>query len=201
VKGGSSNRRAKPQHVLVPLAVGFTAAALSVFAVVGLVGDRVRAGGPPGTGGAWVIISLLIVLLVGDLGLLGLSTPMWRRQTPRHHFVHRGPARGAFAWGLDTGLVFTTFRVTSLSWAGLLLTVAGVLPLWSGALYAIGFLVPLTIAVAVVPWKHHPLLSDGQEPSRVVRRLLAVQPSLKRAAAGSLAGVIVCIVVSRALGG
>ena len=118
---------------------------------------------------------------VVDLGAFGLHTPMWRRQTPKQLFHRFGPSAGALLWGLDTGLVVTTFRVTSLSWAALALAALGLVPWWSGLLYAIGFTVPaaaLVLAVPAHPWSPE----DLQEPVWLQYRIMALEPAMRRVA-------------------
>jgi hypothetical protein len=48
-----------------------------------------------------------------------------------------------FIWGFDTGLVWTTFRVSFCSWILLLLALGGVAPAWAGMVYGLTFAIPL----------------------------------------------------------
>lgn len=50
-------------------------------------------------------------------------------------------------WGFDTGLVWTTFRVSFCSWILLLLALAGVAPPWAGTIYGLAFAIPLLASV------------------------------------------------------
>jgi hypothetical protein len=50
-------------------------------------------------------------------------------------------------WGFDTGLVWTTFRVSFCSWILLLLALAGVAPPWAGTIYGLAFAIPLMASV------------------------------------------------------
>jgi hypothetical protein len=102
------------------------------------------------------VAGVLAALLAADLRLFGLRTPMWRRQTPKWFMYRFGDRGSALLWGLDAGLVATTFRVTSLSWAALTLTVAGLLPWWAGALYAAGFVIPELTADLLIPRRTDP---------------------------------------------
>lgn len=53
----------------------------------------------------------------------------------------------ALLWGLDTGLIWSTFRVSCTSWVLLLSALLNVAPQWSGFAYGIFFGVPLLVAV------------------------------------------------------
>lgn len=180
VKGRSSPELAFRRPIGL-LALGFAASALAVFALVSVSGGVLlgRLRGTPAP--ALVAAALLAVLALVDTGAFGLHTPMWRRQTPRNHFVRFGPSTGALLWGLDTGLVVTTFRVTSLSWAALALTAFGFMPWWTGLLYAIGFTLPaaaLVLAVPARPWSEEGI----QDPVWLQYRLMALEPAVRRIA-------------------
>ena len=134
------------------LAAGFTTSAFIVTAVVHALGAAL-------TGGLHLSVSVRIavasVFLVGfallDSGKLPFGTPMWRRQTPKRLHYMFGATRGALLWGIDTGLMVTTFRVTSLTWATLTLAFLGLLPWWAGLAYAAGFVVPAAVLILLVP--------------------------------------------------
>ncbi|MFF7788142.1 hypothetical protein [Streptomyces sp. NPDC007991] len=51
----------------------------------------------------------------------------------------------ALLWGLDTGLVWTTFRMSCASWVLLLSSLLNVAPQWCGLAYGVFFGVPLII--------------------------------------------------------
>jgi hypothetical protein len=88
----------------------------------------------------------LVALALVDLfaARRGCYCPLgWGRQTPRT-LVHRyGPAAGVAAWGFDTGLAITTFRVAAITWGALVLTALGFSSWWTGPAYGAGFVVPL----------------------------------------------------------
>ncbi len=94
---------------------------------------------------------MLALVLLGcaalDLDMPGSRCSLLRRQTPRRLFNNRHFLRGAFLWGVDTGSVFSTYRASAASWAAVAMVAAGWIPLWAGALYAIGFCLPLTLAI------------------------------------------------------
>ena len=134
------------------LAAGFTASALIVTAIVHGLGAVLVGGLRLSLG---VRIAIACVFLLGfallDSGKLPIGTPMWRRQTPQRLFYMFGATKGALLWGIDTGLMFTTFRVTSLTWVTLALAFLGLLPWWAGIAYAAGFVVPAAILILLVP--------------------------------------------------
>jgi hypothetical protein len=63
----------------------------------------------------------------------------------RHHMLVV-----ASLWGLDTGLVITTFRVAAVTWGALYLAALGLSSPWAGVAYAGAFLLPF-IALVVRP--------------------------------------------------
>ncbi|MFI5268453.1 MAG: hypothetical protein ACHQ7M_13860, partial [Chloroflexota bacterium] len=89
------------------------------YGIVYLFGEGILGGTRSGTGARLAAAVVLIACAIVDTGVFGLRTPTWRRQTPRDLFYRFGASKGALLWGLDAGLVFTTFRVTSMSWASL----------------------------------------------------------------------------------
>ncbi|MFI6458210.1 hypothetical protein ACIBF6_42515 [Streptosporangium amethystogenes] len=131
---------------ILNLSIGFVISAVSTYGLVHLIGSGLR-----GTGPKIAACVVLLACMAIDSGKFGLRTPMLRRQTPREHFARFGPAGGALLWGLDTGLVVTTFRVTSLTWAALGVTLFGLVPWWAGLCYALGFVLPSMAMVVVVP--------------------------------------------------
>lgn len=151
------------------LAVGFSASALSTTALFHAVGAGILGGLHLGTDVrlATACVVLLACLLL-DSGKLGLATPMWRRQTPQRLFYMFGANKGALLWGLDTGMMVTTYRVNSLSWAVLALSFLGVLPWWSGAGYAAGFVIPSAISILLIRPRTGPGVS---EPHWVMQRI------------------------------
>ncbi|QKW34523.1 hypothetical protein HUT06_11205 [Actinomadura sp. NAK00032] len=137
-------------------------------------------GSRPGTVAQLVAAGVLLACVAVDSGVFGLRTPMWRRQTPQQYFYRLGPTRGAFLWGLDTGLVVTTFRVTSLTWAALAVTLLGLVPWWAGVAYAAGFVLPSAVFVLLVPPRSDPL--GPPEPVWLLDRIGDWEPRVRRAA-------------------
>ena len=90
------------------------------------------------------------VLLLADLGLLGLRTPTLRRQTSPIWYRKRGPHAAWTLWGFDLGLGFTTIRLSSLYWLLVLFVAAFVPPLLAPlvfALYGLGLGIAFLAAV------------------------------------------------------
>lgn len=57
-------------------------------------------------------------------------------------------------WGVDTGLIWSTFRVSALSWVLLIGVVLGEAPAWSGAVYGASFGTALLLGLYVLPAGH-----------------------------------------------
>lgn len=165
--------------------LGFSLSAVSLYAAVSAAGAWLFGGGPA-RASMWLVAGgILILLLALDVlrARAGCTLgPSWRRQTPKRYMDQHAPATAAFAWGLDTGLVFTTFRVTSLSWAALAVTALGLVPWWIGAAYALGFCVPLLIATLAVPVRTDPTGATDPEPIWLVQRLFACTTALRASA-------------------
>jgi hypothetical protein len=86
------------------------------------------------------------------------------RQTPKRlQFLGEHAWVTPYAWGVDTGLVVTTYRVSFCSWLMLFLALTGVAPPWAGVVYGISFAIPLLVMTRLVKTRfHHP--SDGVRP-------------------------------------
>jgi hypothetical protein len=175
---GSSLLRPDPWPAVL-LAIGYTLSSVAIFAVVWSLGAgmlRPWLTGSP----VWVAVGcVLVVLILAEIEAFGLSTPMWRRQTPKWFMYRFGNRTTALFWGLDTGLVVTTFRVTSLSWAALSLAFFGVVPWWAGAAYALGFVVPELIADLLIPRRRDPTGRTDPEPTWLLDALRRVKPLLR----------------------
>jgi hypothetical protein len=157
---------------------GFTLSSFVVFGLAGAIGQTVARGLPATAREAAACVVLAAALLL-DLDSLRRKT--WcavtlRRQTPKGILHQHGAARAATAWGLDTGLVFTTYRMSSISWAVLALGLAGVTPWWAGLGYAAGFLVPLTLGCTAAP------LVPGADGTIAIASALTTRASVARVA-------------------
>lgn len=156
--------------------------------------------GPPPTGArAWLMTGgIAVTAFMVDSRVFGLRTPMWARQTPRHLFFRYGPAVGALLWGLDTGAVVTTFRVSSLSWAALSLAVLGLAPWWSGIAYGLGFILPLWFVTLVA----RPANGGSQispEPVWMVQLLTDFVGTMRGVALGVLGSMAIASILAALL--
>lgn len=90
------------------------------------------------------------VLLLADLGFLGLRTPTLRRQTSSAWYRERGARTAWVLWGFDLGLGFSTIRLSSLYWLMVLFVAAFVSPVLAPlvlAFYGLGLGVAFAAAV------------------------------------------------------
>lgn len=124
--------------------------------------------------------SKLAVALTTAIALVGVATDLWAvrsgtfsvglaRQTPKS-LLHLGEHAWLtpFIWGLDTGMVWSTYRVSFCSWLLLAMTLVGLAPPWIGAVYGLSFAGPLVLAVK---WTHRPINQAGAITARHVQAL------------------------------
>ena len=95
-------------------AVAFAFSSFAVFGVAGAVG--VAASRALTQAGELAIVAIVLAVALA-LDAYSLRRKTWcpvtlRRQTPKTVLYDFGPRRAAVAWGLDTGLVFTTYRMS-----------------------------------------------------------------------------------------
>lgn len=132
-------------------AVAFVAGALAIFAAAGAMGAALGSARVPLEWRIGLAGVLLLSLAAVDLLALAKSTycPIgWRRQTPRCLMRGFPPPLVASVWGLDTGLVVTTFRVAAVSWGALCMAALGLSPQWAGASYGLAFTLPFLALVS-----------------------------------------------------
>jgi hypothetical protein len=154
VRGQSVRRHLRLQ---LEFSLAFTASAASIFAVCWLTGQSLAPGYhllPDGV----LSVAILCPLIVLEVAEAAAGAPTCAvtvsRQTPRSVLWSAEARRTARAWGLDTGSVVSTYRVSAASWAALALVLTGEGPAWLGAIYALAFAVPLvvlTTSAAYVP--------------------------------------------------
>jgi hypothetical protein len=95
------------------------------------------------------------VLLLADLGVLGLRTPTLGRQTCSTWYRERGAQKTWVFWGFDLGLGFSTIRLSSLYWLMVLFVAAFVSPVFAPlvlALYGLGLGVAFAAVVVAQAW-------------------------------------------------
>jgi hypothetical protein len=142
----------KPYCVrMATFAAAFSVSACALFAVASGIGYPSRSLLPGSVRLAFVVVVLALALSVDtrSLRLKAMCPLTARRQTPKVVIYEHGPGRAALVWGLDAGLVVTTFRMSAISWALLVLGVLGSAPWWTGLGYAAGFVIPLCVGCTV----------------------------------------------------
>lgn len=166
-QGGSPRSGPGGGTAVAWLSAGFVFSAFLTVAVIGLVGAAFGIPLIPLSARAWTAVLLCAVLITLDVASLrarSLCKITARRQTPKNLIYHYGPRRGALIWGVDTGLIVTTFRVSAATWAMAVLVFLNLAPWWVGLSYGAGFCIPLA-AVILLPGARPPA-PDGtpQEP-------------------------------------
>jgi hypothetical protein len=135
------------------LGIAFVSSATAVFGIVYLLGRLMRVGDIPvdwriGLGAAGLLtLAAIDVRAIAKSKYCPLS---WRRQTPKSLMYRRSASFVAFAWGFDTGLVFTTVRVAAITWGAVLLAALGLSSWFAGLGYGLGFALPFVILL----WTH-----------------------------------------------
>jgi len=180
VQGDSSRRGAEGRHFLPVLVIAHVLTASIMVLVLHQVGTVVLASVD------WDLrVGVLAVLAVGGAAvdvravLRGGMAVGLARQTPKA--VGHDPRRPWWVtpiiWGTDTGLIWTTFRVSSTSWALLAGALLAVVPPWAGAVYGVAFAVPLSVSV---------LTGRGTRVGQVGSRLTTVSTQVAQVAGASV---------------
>lgn len=140
-------RRVGRQFVLILATAHVFAAGLVVF-FVAAVGDLLH---------PYLPAALII-------GLLAVAGAIWDLRAIRTRRFSLGPSRQTpkvliqrgrdwwvtpVLWGMDTGLIGTTYRVSFVSWLLLVLALVGYAPPWAGFVYGLAFSVPLIAGVTI----------------------------------------------------
>ncbi|MER3486689.1 MAG: hypothetical protein C4345_12690 [Chloroflexota bacterium] len=154
---------------IISFQVGFLVAATISFAVLSFIGEpvgRSAIGIVPPLVRPYIVGSILLTALMLDLtdiaGKRQHALLSCKRQTPKRIAMDLGMHRAALAWGLDAGLGFTTYRMSTIYWVVALSALLSLAPWWIGAVYALGFLVPLAVA-----WLAGFAISGSSSPSRI----------------------------------
>lgn len=152
---GPSRSTALRIRVVTIFAAAFTAGSLVIFGTAYLVGAAAfRVVSLPSewrvSCAAVILIALAFVDLLtikkGRYCLLG-----WRRQTPKTLGRRYAVLTVVAAWGFDTGLAVTTFRVAAITWGALVMAGLGLSSWLIGFGYGLGFLLPLLISILTQP--------------------------------------------------
>lgn len=179
VKGATIPVAARVTGVFV---TAFLVGAVGVFGVAALAAAVLQVGEVPQ---AWRSACAAVCLgVLGSVEIVALRRrsycPLsWRRQTPQGLRFRHGVTSTAALWGLDTGLAFTTFRVTTLTWAALLLTLLGLAPWSTGLAYGLAFALPTVMVMLGQP--------AASRSSRSLEALLRMRTRLQGASAVALA--------------
>lgn len=157
--------------------MGFLAASTAAFAGMALLGATT--GGSEAVGAVgWYVLAVFLGVL-GFVDLLGWRVFALRRQTPDVLLGRLTPGWAGLVWGLDTGSVVSTYRVSAASWGALALAWSGLMPAWVGAVYGCAFVLP----VLVLSWVNG-FVTGASSPlrrSRTLRRLAEMnQQDLER---------------------
>lgn len=134
--------------------LGAVVGAAATGALVGLAGAAVQS--VLGDRELAIVVGAAgIVLLLADLGFMGLRTPTLRRQTGSTWYRELGPGTAWALWGVDLGLGFSTIRLSSLYWLMVLFVAAFVSPPLAPlalAFYGLGLTVAVLGTVLVKAW-------------------------------------------------
>lgn len=135
---------------VLALAVGFSISATAIYGLLWLTGSAAQVTHMSIEARVAVVGIIALSAAAMDSGAGGLETLSWRRQAPRAAWTAFGPTRAVLLWGFDTGLAFTTYRVTSLTWVGFAAALLHLTPWWAGLAYSTGYVLP-TIADILRP--------------------------------------------------
>lgn len=160
MQGTTALTRKTGNRFVVKLAAAHIVAATLVVFVVAqagpLVVDVVPRSALVGSLVAASILGVVIDILAVKKRSFSVGVP---RQTPKGMlFLGDHAWVTPLVWGFDTGLIWTTYRVSFSSWLLLLLAFAGMAPPWAGLVYGLAFAIPL---LAVMRY-HHPSTTAPQ---------------------------------------
>jgi hypothetical protein len=143
----------------------------AVGGVLGAVGGLLLPG--RFEAGALVALALLaLVVVTRELGVIAIPLPQPRRQTRERWGKTYPRPVAATLWGLDLGLVFTTWFTFSGTWIVILIAVASASPVFGALLLTVHWL-GRALAVWVAPL----LLSDANETPFLMDRIDAERRS------------------------
>ncbi|GGQ60219.1 hypothetical protein [Couchioplanes azureus] len=150
VQGDPSRPARRARGFLAVLAAAHIAMAGFVAALLHQVGTVPAAHIDDGV----AVAACLVAAVAGaafDVHALtsGAYAPGLRRQTSKELGQRAGLPWwvAPLIWGLDTGLMWSTFRVSSTTWVLLAAVALHVAPPWSGLVAGTAFAVPLAVAV------------------------------------------------------
>ena len=133
--------------VTAAFAVAFVTGAVFIFSATSVLGAALQLSTMPQALREGAAAVLLLPLALADVIAFrrGTYCPITlRRQAPKSLMRRYTAVQVAAAWGFDTGLAVTTFRVAALTWGALLFTFLGLSPWWTGIAYGVGFALPVS---------------------------------------------------------
>jgi cytochrome c biogenesis protein CcdA len=154
--------------------VGGAASSALLGAALGAVGGLIQ--WPDDWLAVTIVLSVGVACVTREVFAPSAWIPQLRRQTPGRWAKHRGPMTAAVLWGIDIGLVLTTWFTFSGAWfvIALALLAGGpaqgaliLLAYWSGRSLSV-WLAPMMAVDAV----HVPEFLDALESSRGQARLI-----------------------------
>lgn len=149
---GSSCNVALRIRVVTLFAAAFLSGAMVIFGVAALAGAVLRGAGLPLEWRVSFAAASLVGLAFVDVLSIRKDRycPLgWRRQTPKTLGRRYAPETVAAAWGFDTGLAVTTFRVAAITWGALVMAGLGLSMWWTGVGYGLGFSIPLLLSISM----------------------------------------------------
>jgi hypothetical protein len=137
---------------VIVLAAGLFSSAVIVAAILSALGDTVGRAIPSFLRLDTVVLAGAAVALIDLYGRLSWA-PGWARQTDPTWRHTLGARLAPLMWGVDLGLGFTTFRVTSGFWLIVLLSIllGGSAPILAVGAYAIGQIAAVAGGTALNP--------------------------------------------------
>lgn len=194
MQGTSTKGRSSGRRYLALLVTAHLATAATLLAIVAELGRALVSPIAPA-------MSIGAVAAVATLGafidLRAISRRSFSLGPPRQTakaLAHAGLEWWTvpLLWGMDTGLIWTTYRVSFCSWLLLLFAVLGMAPVWIGIAYGLAFGIPLVAIIAV------PDRRNGEACDVVPRRWM---PPQWAQAAGVATMALVAVYALRSLAG
>lgn len=157
MQGDSHARSGNGRQYLATLVVAHVAAATVVVLLLAALG-RLVAAGVSDEARAYVLAAVALVAAAADLAAAARRrmAPGLRRQTPKRLAYDEDAPwwLTPFVWGADTGMMWTTFRVTSGTWLVFLGAAIGLAPAGAGLVYGLAFTMPLAVSVLIGSGRH-----------------------------------------------
>jgi hypothetical protein len=149
VQGESPAGRTSARWSLGILASSHIVAASLTIAILHQLGSLVTLALPQAVILAVVIVAAIVALFLDASAFLGGQHALCiRRQTPKQLWHEAGDNVWVIPvlWGLDTGTIWSTYRVSATSWILLLASLLQVAAPWAGTVYGLAFSIPLVVS-------------------------------------------------------